>query len=221
MKIENFLNKKVFFVDLEFKTKNEALKYFSSKLVEKGFGTNESKILSAAKKREEEFSTGIGSEIAVPHIRIPEMKKSVLLFAKVKPMDWESIDNQPIKYVFYIALNDKDNVHIEILSELSKNLMNDSFLKQLDDINSFEELISLFKNAAEEAPEVVEEYEGDYDVVGITACPTGIAHTYMAAEQLKKKALEMGVKIKIETQGTEGGRNVLTPDEIKNAGGSF
>jgi mannitol/fructose-specific phosphotransferase system IIA component (Ntr-type) len=87
MKIEHFLNEKVFFVDLEFKTKNEALKYFSSQLVEKGFGTDQNKILSAAKKREEEFSTGIGSEIAVPHIRIPEMEKSVLLFAKVKPMD--------------------------------------------------------------------------------------------------------------------------------------
>ena len=218
MKIDNFLNEKVFFVDLEFKTKNEALKYFSSKLVEKGFGSDEKKILAAAKAREEEFSTGIGSEIAVPHIRIPEMKKSVLLFAKVKPMDWASMDNQPIKYIFYIALNDQDNVHIQILSELSKNLMNDSFLKSLESITTFKELINLFKNAKQEE-EIVEQYDGDYDVVGITACPTGIAHTYMAAEQLKKKAAEMGVKIKIETQGTEGGRNVLTPEEIKNSKG--
>ncbi len=219
MKIDNFLNEKVFFLDLEFKTKNEALKYFSSQLVEQGFGTNEKKILSAAKKREEEFSTGIGSSVAVPHIRIPEMKNSVLLFAKVKEMDWQSIDNQPIKYIFYIALNDQDNVHIEILSELSKNLMNDNFLQSLDNISSFDELINLFTNSQNVEEEIVTEARGDYDVVGITACPTGIAHTYMAAEQLKKKAAEMGVKIKIETQGTEGGRNVLTPDEIKNAKG--
>jgi PTS system fructose-specific IIC component len=128
------------------------------------------------------------------------------------------MDNQPIKYIFYIALNDQDNVHIEILSELSRNLMNDDFLKQLDKIKNFKGLVTLFQNAAQEE-QPAEEIVGDYDVVGITACPTGIAHTYMAAEQLKKKAAEMGVKIKIETQGTEGGRNVLTPDEIKNAKG--
>ncbi len=218
MKIENFLNEKVSFFNLEFSTKNDALEYFSSQLVEKGFGKNEKKILLAALKREEEFSTGIGSEIAVPHIRIPEMKTSVLLFAKVKPMNWESIDNQDIKYIFFIALNNKDNVHIEILSELSKNLMDENFLKQLEDISTFDGLINLFNSTSHE-DEIIEEVDGDYDVVGITACPTGIAHTYMAAEQLKKKAQEMGVKIKIETQGTEGGRNILTEDEIKNSKG--
>lgn len=216
MKIENFLNEKVCFFDLEFETKNDALDYLSSELVKNGFGKNKSKILSAALEREKEFSTGIGSEIAVPHIRIPEMKNSVLLFAKVKPMNWESMDNQDIKYIFFIALNDKDNVHIQILSELSKNLMDSNFLTQLENVSSFSELVNIFNITSQEE---VEEYNGHYDVVGITACPTGIAHTYMAAEQLKKKALEMGLKIKIETQGTEGGRNVLTEDEIKNSKG--
>ena len=218
MKIENFLNEKVCFFNLEFSTKEDALEYFSSQLVEKDFGKNEKKILLAALKREEEFSTGIGSEIAVPHIRIPEMKTSVLLFAKVKPMNWNSIDNQDIKYIFFIALNNKDNVHIEILSELSKNLMDENFLNQLENISTYDELINLFNSTSHE-DEIIQEVDGDYDVVGITACPTGIAHTYMAAEQLKKKASEMGVKIKIETQGTEGGRNILTEDEIKNSKG--
>lgn len=218
MKIENFLNEKICFFDLEFETKNDALEYLSSELVKNGFGKNKSKIFSAALEREQEFSTGIGSEIAVPHIRIPEMKTSVLLFAKVKPMNWESIDNQDIKYIFFIALNNKDNVHIEILSELSKNLMDSNFLSKLENISSFSELINIF-NITSQEEEVIEDHNGHYDVVGITACPTGIAHTYMAAEQLKKKALEMGLKIKIETQGTEGGRNVLTEDEIKNSKG--
>ncbi|MGL6124974.1 MAG: PTS fructose transporter subunit IIABC [Metamycoplasmataceae bacterium] len=218
MKIENFLNKKVCFFNLEFKTKNDALDYLSSELVKKGFGKDKNKILSAALKREEEFSTGIGDEIAVPHIRIPEMESSVLLFAKVKPIGWDSMDGKDIKYIFFIALNDKDNVHIEILSELSKNLMSSDFLNQLEGISSFPQLVDLFKNN-EVKEEISEEYEGNYDIVGITACPTGIAHTYMAAEQLKKKALEMGLKIKIETQGTEGARNILTDNEIKNARG--
>lgn len=218
MKIENFLNKKVCYFDLEFKTKKDALEYFSAKLVDEGFGENKNKLLDAALKREEEFSTGIGSEVAVPHIRIPEMKTSVLLFAKVKPMNWESIDNKDIKYIFFIALNDQDNVHIEILSELSRNLMNEEFLNNLSEISSFNKLIKLF-NSVQTIIEKTEDYKGNYDLVAITACPTGIAHTYMAAEQLKKKGLEMGLKIKIETQGTEGPRNILTEDEIKNAGG--
>lgn len=218
MKIENFLNKKVCYFDLEFQTKKDALEYFCSKLVEEGFGKNKKQLLLAALKREEEFSTGVGSEVAVPHIRIPEMKTSVLLFAKVKPMNWDSIDNKDIKYVFFIALNDQDNVHIEILSELSRNLMNDDFLMMLDSIESFGEIINLFNTSSLKEVEV-QEVDGDYDLVGVTACPTGIAHTYMAAEQLKKKALEMGLKIKIETQGTEGPRNILTKEEIKNAKG--
>lgn len=218
MKIEKFLNKKVCYFNLEFKTKKDALEYFCSKLVEEGFGENKKQLLLAALKREEEFSTGVGSEVAVPHIRIPEMKTSVLLFAKVKPMNWDSIDNKDIKYVFFIALNDQDNVHIEILSELSRNLMNDNFLMMLDSISSFDEIINLFNTYSLKEVEV-QEVDGDYDLVGVTACPTGIAHTYMAAEQLKKKALEMGLKIKIETQGTEGPRNILTKEEIKNAKG--
>lgn len=218
MKIEKFLNKKVCYFNLEFKTKKDALEYFCSKLVEEGFGENKKQLLLAALKREEEFSTGVGSEVAVPHIRIPEMKTSVLLFAKVKPMNWDSIDNKDIKYVFFIALNDQDNVHIEILSELSRNLMNDDFLMMLDSISSFDEIINLFNTYSLKEVEV-QEVDGDYDLVGVTACPTGIAHTYMAAEQLKKKALEMGLKIKIETQGTEGPRNILTKEEIKNAKG--
>ncbi|MGL5643328.1 MAG: PTS fructose transporter subunit IIABC [Metamycoplasmataceae bacterium] len=218
MKIENFLNENVCFFNLEFNSKNDALDYLSSELVKSGFGKNKNKILSAALKREEEFSTGIGEEVAVPHIRIPEMKKSVLLFAKVNPINWDSVDGKDIKYIFFIALNDKDNVHIEILSELSKNLMNPSFLNELENISQFHELIDLFnKNSYEE--EIIEQHDGNYDVVGVTACPTGIAHTYMAAEQLKKKATEMGLKIKIETQGTEGARNILSEDDINNATG--
>ncbi|MGL4342951.1 MAG: PTS fructose transporter subunit IIABC [Metamycoplasmataceae bacterium] len=218
--IEKYLNKDVALFDYKFKSKKDAIETLSKILVDKGFGENAKKIANSALEREKEFSTGIGNKIAMPHIRIPEMKKSVLLYAKVDPIDWDSLDNKKIEHIFFIALNDKDNVHMEIIQSLSKNIMNPEFIDKLDKNKTYKGLIELFKSSNIEEKEIIQANEnGKYDIVAITACPTGIAHTYMARDALIAKAKEMGVSIKVETQGTEGARNNLTQQEIDNAGG--
>lgn len=219
--MKEYFKKELAFFDLIFSSKKEAIDKLSQALVEKGYGVNYNSIYKAALQREEEFSTSIGNYIAMPHIRIPEMKKSVLLYAKVQSLDWDSTDGEKIRHIFFIALNDKDNIHMEIIQGLSKNVMNPKFIEKLDNNNSFDGLLELFdqNNNSLVEEESITNSDGYYDVVAVTACPTGIAHTYMAKDSLVAKAKEMGVSIKVETQGTEGSRNALTQDEIDNAKG--
>ena len=224
MKLNEFFKNDLIIVDKSYKSKKEALEAFAKVLVEKKYASNKAKVVELALKRESETSTGIGEGIAIPHIRDEVMKKSVIFFAKVKPMDWESLDGNPVNYIFFIALNPKESgSHVEILADLMKLLMNEEFKKDLKTVKSITSLKKLITKCNESSNDKKEESlvnnDGSYDIVAITACPTGIAHTFMARDMLEKAAKEMNIKIKVETQGADGAKNVLSEQDIKNAKG--
>lgn len=180
--------------------------------------------------REEEGTTGIGMGIAIPHCKSDAVTKAGLAAMVVKDgVDFESLDGTPAKIIFLIAApNTEDNVHLQVLSKLSVMLMDEQFTNSLINAGSVDEFLNIIdsaekakdeKEAAKEAKEPVEVKTDDVFIVAVTACPTGIAHTYMAAEAIEKKAKELGYQVKVETRGSAGAKNVLTDDEIAKATG--
>lgn len=182
--------------------------------------------------REEEGTTGIGMGIAIPHCKSDAVTKAGLAAMVVKDgVDFESLDGTPAKIIFLIATpNTEDNVHLQVLSKLSVMLMDEQFTNSLINAGSVDEFLNIIdsaekakdeKEAAKEAKakEPVEVKKDDVFIVAVTACPTGIAHTYMAAEAIEKKAKELGYQVKVETRGSGGAKNVLTDDEIAKAAG--
>lgn len=182
--------------------------------------------------REEEGTTGIGMGIAIPHCKSDAVTKAGLAAMVVKDgVDFESLDGTPAKIIFLIAApNTEDNVHLQVLSKLSVMLMDEQFTNSLINAGSVDEFLNIIdsaekakdeKEAAKEAKakEPVEVKKDDVFIVAVTACPTGIAHTYMAAEAIEKKAKELGYQVKVETRGSAGAKNVLTDDEIAKAAG--
>ena len=176
--------------------------------------------------REDEGTTGIGMGIAIPHCKSDAVKKAGLAAMVVKNgVDFESLDGTPAKIIFLIAApNTEDNVHLQVLSKLSVMLMDEHFTNSLINANSVDEFLSIIDDAeavkdANNEPKKEEKVSSGAFIVAVTACPTGIAHTYMAAEALEKKAKELGYQIKVETRGSGGAKNVLTEDEIVKAAG--
>lgn len=182
--------------------------------------------------REEEGTTGIGMGIAIPHCKSDAVTKAGLAAMVVKDgVDFESLDGTTAKIIFLIAApNTEDNVHLQVLSKLSVMLMDEQFTNSLINAGSVDEFLNIIdsaekakdeKEAAKEAKakEPVEVKKDDVFIVAVTACPTGIAHTYMAAEAIEKKAKELGYQVKVETRGSGGAKNVLTDDEIAKAAG--
>ena len=180
--------------------------------------------------REEGGTTGIGMGIAIPHCKSDAVTKAGLAAMVVKDgVDFESLDGTPAKIIFLIAApNTEDNVHLQVLSKLSVMLMDEQFTNSLINAGSVDEFLNIIdsaekakdeKEAAKEAKEPVEVKKDDVFIVAVTACPTGIAHTYMAAEAIEKKAKELGYQVKVETRGSAGAKNVLTDDEIAKATG--
>ena len=180
--------------------------------------------------REEEGTTGIGMGIAIPHCKSDAVTKAGLAAMVVKDgVDFESLDGTPAKIIFLIAApNTEDNVHLQVLSKLSVMLMDEQFTNSLINAGSVDEFLNIIdsaekakdeKEAAKEAKEPIEVKKDDVFIVAVTACPTGIAHTYMAAEAIEKKAKELGYQVKVETRGSAGAKNVLTDDEIAKATG--
>lgn len=174
--------------------------------------------------REEEGTTGIGMGIAIPHCKSDAVKAPGLAAMTIKEgTDFESLDGTPAKIIFLIAApNTSDNVHLQVLSKLSVMLMDENFTNSLVNASSVEEFLSIIdkeetKKDEKDAPKEAEKAESDVFIIGVTACPTGIAHTYMAAEALEKKAAELGYKIKVETRGSSGAKNVVTDAEIAKA----
>ncbi|QZE12118.1 fructose-specific PTS transporter subunit EIIC [Mycoplasma sp. Ms02] len=220
MDFKKFFKKDLFLNNLEFQSKQEALSHFAQVLVEKGYAKDAKTVLDKALEREGQFSTGIGNKIAIPHIRHDVMNQGVILFANVKPMNWESLDGQPVEQVFFIALNQSEgeNSHLEIIAALSRNFMSEEFCAKLANVKTHDELLAILEADSEEEKAVSSNSEY-YDVVAVTACPTGIAHTFMAQQRLIDAAKKMGVRIKVETQGTEGPKNVLTKEDLDNAKG--
>ena len=176
-------------------------------------------------KREEEGTTGIGEGIAIPHAKTDAVSVPGLAAMLVpQGVDYDALDGQPVHMIFLIAApNTEENVHLEVLSRLSMLLMDDEFRTNLLDAADVTEFLAYIDEA--ERKKFPEEYgeekqeqnqpEEGYRVLAVTACPTGIAHTYMAAESLENKAKEMGISIKVETNGSGGAKNVLTPEEIE------
>ena len=175
--------------------------------------------------REQEGSTGIGEGIAIPHCKSDAVIKPGLAAMVVKDgVEFESLDGQPAHLFFLIAApNTEDNVHLDVLSRLSVLLMDEDFtnkLRQATSVSEFKQIIEEAEKSSEnEGDTAVERADSEHYIVAVTGCPTGIAHTYMAAEALEKKAKELGYSIKVETRGAGGAKNVLTTDEIERADG--
>ena len=177
-------------------------------------------------RREEEGTTGVGEGIAIPHGKGAFVDKPGLAAMVVKDgVDYDSLDGEPVHLIFLIAApNTKDNVHLDVLSKLSVLLMDEDFSRALQNAKSPEEFMKIVDEADQEAPDLDEKLKADeatsedqFRILAVTACPTGIAHTYMAAEGLEKAAKAKGCFIKVETRGSGGAKNVLTAEEIKNA----
>lgn len=175
--------------------------------------------------REQEGSTGIGEGIAIPHCKSDAVIKPGLAAMVVKDgVEFESLDGQPAHLFFLIAApNTEDNVHLDVLSRLSVLLMDEDFtnkLRQATSVSEFKQIIEEAEKGSEnEGDTAVERADSEHYIVAVTGRPTGIAHTYMAAEALEKKAKELGYSIKVETRGAGGAKNVLTADEIERADG--
>lgn len=222
-------------------SKDEVLEKVVDLMCEKGNITDKAEYLQAVRAREEEGTTGVGDGIAIPHGRCMAVNAPGLA-AMVLPegVDYEALDDEPVHLIFLIAAPaNGGDAHIEMLSKLSTMLMDEEFTANLRNAKSKEEFISIIDKAENERDKsdskkvskenavnagtenvVSESEKSDKNVkfiVAVTACPTGIAHTYMAAESLEKKAKEIGCKIKVETRGSGGAKNVLTESEIDRA----
>ncbi|MBT9702778.1 PTS fructose transporter subunit IIC [[Eubacterium] rectale] len=210
--------------------KTEALNQCIDLMAKSGKIADVEKYRKGVFAREEEGTTGIGMGIAIPHCKSDAVTKAGLAAMVVKDgVDFESLDGTPAKIIFLIAApNTEDNVHLQVLSKLSVMLMDEQFTNSLINAGSVDEFLNIIdsaekakdeKEAAKEAKEPVEVKKDDVFIVAVTACPTGIAHTYMAAEAIEKKAKELGYQVKVETRGSAGAKNVLTDDEIAKATG--
>ena len=228
MKIQDLLNKKVMLLDLQATTKEAAIDEMINSLVDNGVVTDFDVFKAGIMAREAQTSTGLGDGIAMPHSKNAAVKEATVLFAKSnKGVDYESLDGQPTDLFFMIAAPEGANdTHLAALAELSKYLMQDGFADRLRKVTSPDEVIAAFNTGEEEAQAeeakkaqaVKEAASSDKPlIVAVTACTTGIAHTYMAEESLIKTGEEMGVNVRVETNGASGVGTQLTAEEIRKA----
>ena len=230
MKIQDLLNKKVMLLDLQATTKEAAIDEMINSLVDNGVVTDFDVFKAGIMAREAQTSTGLGDGIAMPHSKNAAVKEATVIFAKSnKGVDYESLDGQPTDLFFMIAAPEGANdTHLAALAELSKYLMQDGFADRLRKVTSPDEVIAAFNTGEEEAQAeeakkaqaVKEAASSDKPlIVAVTACTTGIAHTYMAEESLIKTGEEMGVNVRVETNGASGVGTPLTAEEISKAVG--
>ena len=230
MKIQDLLNKKVMLLDLQATTKEAAIDEMINSMVDNGVVTDFDVFKAGIMAREVQTSTGLGDGIAMPHSKNAAVKEATVLFAKSnKGVDYESLDGQPTDLFFMIAAPEGANdTHLAALAELSKYLMQDGFADRLRKVTSPDEVIAAFNTGEEEAQAeeakkaqaVKEAASSDKPlIVAVTACTTGIAHTYMAEESLIKTGEEMGVNVRVETNGASGVGTPLTAEEIRKAVG--
>ena len=220
MKITELLTQETILLNIEGNGKLDAINQLVDTLYSAGKLTDKDTYKQAILKREEQSTTGIGEGIAIPHAKTSAVKSPAIAFGRsISGVDYESLDGQPANLFFMIAAPDgANNTHLEALSRLSTLLLKEEVRSKLLNATSKQDIISIIDSYDVEE-ESVEENIADKKnfIVAVTACPTGIAHTYMAADSLKAKAAEMGVDIKVETNGSGGAKNVLTAEEIENA----
>lgn len=232
MDIRSLLMKDIMIIDLKATTKSEVIDEMVHNYYEHGIIDDEDLYKKDIIKREEEGSTGMGDGIAIPHAHDAAVKKPAVQFARsVAGVDYDSMDGQPAHLFFMIAAPEGgDNTHLQALAALSQVLMNPDVVAALKAADTPDKVQDIFaeavakKEAENKAEEEAEKAAANSNsnrpyIVAVTACPNGIAHTYMAEENLKKKAKELGVDIKVETNGSEGIKHRLTADEISRAVG--
>lgn len=230
MKIKDIMLKDLMIIPLQAQTKEGVIDEMTSQLQQEGIIDDYDVFKEGILAREQQTSTGIGDGIAMPHAKNKSVKKAAVVFAKSETgVDYDSLDGQPAYLFFMIAAPDNaNNVHLEVLASLSRLLIKPELIEDLKKANTPEEVQNLFEHAEKEKE--LEESESESTqpssesttqerpfVVAVTACPTGIAHTYMAEDSLKQKAKEMGIDIRVETNGSDGTKHRLTSEEIQRA----
>ena len=232
MRITDLLDARSISLDGAPKSKSEALDQIVDLMVKSEKINDKEAYRKQVYAREEESTTGIGEGIAIPHGKCDAVTKPGLAAMVVKDgVEFDSLDGEPVTLMFLIAApNTEDNIHLDVLSKLSVLLMNEEFTESLRKATSVEEFMSIINEADEkeasiderlagEGSEVVEEAKGKVKILAVTSCPTGIAHTYMAAEGIEKAAKAKDCAVKVETRGSGGAKNVLTAKEIEEADG--
>ncbi len=222
MKINDLLQKNLMIMDLQATDKQSAIEEMVQRLYEEKIISNIEEFKAGILAREAQTSTGLGDGVAMPHAKNAAVLQPAVLFAKSpQGLDYEALDGQPTSLFFMIAAPEGANdTHLKALAALSGRLIDADFLTKLNQAQTPEDVQMLFAEEEEttEEPAPQKNLAGNRPfIIAVTACPTGIAHTFMAADALKKKAAEMGVEIKVETNGSEGVKNKLTPEDIKRA----
>ncbi|MEY8442865.1 fructose-specific PTS transporter subunit EIIC [Lactococcus ileimucosae] len=218
MEIKDLLKTEVMILDLQATTKEAAVDEMVNKLVAEGYVSDFDTFKAGIMAREAQTSTGLGDGIAMPHSKNKAVEEAVVLFAKSKAgVDYAALDGQPVNLFFMIAAPEGANdTHLEALAQLSKFLLQAGFTDKVKAAQYPRQVLELFSEETEEIEQVT---DSAHYVLAVTACTTGIAHTYMAEEALKKQAAEMGIAIKVETNGARGIDHKLTAEDIQKADG--
>ena len=223
MRITDLLDKRSINLNASPKSKNEALDMAVSLMAKSGKIDDVESYRCKVYAREEESTTGVGEGIAIPHGKCDAVNAPGLAAMVIRDgVDFDSLDGEPVKILFLIAApNTEDNVHLDVLSKLSVLLMDEEFVGKLMSAADPDEFLKIIDSADEEAKSIDDRLGKDgkiqAKILAVTSCPTGIAHTYMAAEGLEKAAAKAGCTIKIETRGSGGAKNVLTEEDIREA----
>ena len=233
MRITDLLDARSILLDASPKSKSEALDQIVDLMVKSEKINDKEAYRKQVYAREEESTTGIGEGIAIPHGKCDAVTKPGLAAMVVKDgVDFDSLDGEPVTLMFLIAApNTEDNIHLDVLSKLSVLLMNEEFTESLRNAKTVEEFMNIINDADEKEAGIderlagadeestAEETTGKVKILAVTSCPTGIAHTYMAAEGIEKAAKAKKCAVKVETRGSGGAKNVLTAKEIEEADG--
>lgn len=227
MAVTDLLRKDIMIMDLKSTDKQSVIEEMINNLHKYRIINDVDTFKEAILNREAQSSTGLGDGIAMPHAKTSSVNEPAVLFAKnSQGIDYDSLDGQPSHLFFMIAVPEGNNdTHLQTLASLSKLLMEPTFVEKLNAASTPEEVQQLFLSEAEEDTPKEEIQEDSFQndsnerpfVVAVTACPTGIAHTFMAEDALKKQAKEMDIDIKVETNGSDGAKNKLTSDDIQRA----
>lgn len=227
MRVRDLLSQESIELNGKAQSKSDVIKQMVALMVKQGNIQDREAYEKGVFAREEESTTGIGDGIAIPHCKSDAVKKPGLA-AMVLPdgVEYDALDGQPVHIIFLIAApNTEDNVHLEVLARLSELLMDPDFVTSLENAKSKDEFLSIIDKAesgrVEQEAQKAEaaKTETGYEVLAVTSCPNGVAHTYMAAEAIEKAGDKLGIKVKVETRGSGGAKNVLTDEEIANAKG--
>lgn len=222
MQIKDLLKRNLMIMELKSSNKMDVIDEIAQKFFDEGIVGSKEEFKEGLIKRESETSTALGEGIAMPHAKVDTVKEPAVLFAKkAEGLDYEALDGEDSFVFFSIAVpNGENNLHVQTLAKLSKMILKEGFIDKLKAANSPDEVYEIIDSYSEEEKKVskpVEENESSKYIIGVTACPNGVAHTYMAQEALENAGKKLNAKVKIETNGSDGVKNKLTSEDIKNA----